>query len=146
MSRDRGAAVTRWGRLLLPVAVAAVVLVASVSEPGGGPPAPPIFGLPADKLLHGGTYAAFAGALGVGLVTLETTERRPRRRLGRPLWRVAVLAAVGAVTYGLAMEGLQYPLPYRTFDLLDAAANAVGAAVGATGWLAGALVRRRFGR
>jgi VanZ family protein len=43
------------------------------------------------------------------------------------------------------MEGIQYPLPFRTFDLLDAAANAVGAALGALAWLAGAGLRRDAG-
>lgn len=137
----------RWGRRLAPVVVAAVVLVASVSEPSGGGLAPPVVGLPADKLLHGVAYAGLAAALAVGLATPSTV---PRPTGTRPLGehpttqRVILLAIVGAAAYGLAMEGLQYPLPYRTFDLLDAAANAVGATVGAAGWLAGATFRRRF--
>lgn len=137
----------RWGRRLAPVVVAAVVLVASVSEPSGGAPAPPVFGLPADKLLHGVAYAGLAAALAVGLATpgrvgsLTTADPLDGHPTAR---RVVLLAVVGAAVYGLAMEGLQYPLSYRTFDLLDAAANAVGATVGAAGWLAGATFRRRF--
>ncbi len=137
---------SRWGRRLAPVTWAGFVLVASVSDPGGGPPAPPVFGLPADKVLHGLTYATLAASLAVGLATLEP-ERLPGNALReRPLARVALLAVVVATAYGLAIEGVQFPIPYRTFDLLDAAANAVGAVVGAAGWVAGVFVRRRFGR
>jgi VanZ family protein len=127
------------------VAVAAAVLVASVSEPSGGPPAPPILGAPADKPLHGAAYATLAAAVALGLATPRgdgtstggTAPRGPTRR------RVALLAVALAAAYGVAMEGLQGPLPYRTFDLLDAAANAVGAAVGAGAWTVGATLRER---
>jgi VanZ family protein len=137
---------TRWVRRLAPVAWAGFVLVASVIEPSGGAPSPPVLGLPADKVLHGLTYATLAAALAVGLATVES-ERLPGNVLReRPLGRVALLAVVVATAYGLAIEGVQFPIPYRTFDLLDALANAVGAVVGAAGWVAGALVRRRLGR
>lgn len=140
------ARVTRWARRVLPVAWAAFVLVASVTEPSGGPPSPPVFGLPADKVLHGLTYATLAAAVAVGLATpsLRAAVGAPLR--GRSRRRVALLAVVVATAYGLAIEGVQYPIPYRTFDLLDAVANAVGAVIGAAGWVAGALVRRRLGR
>jgi hypothetical protein len=108
-----------------------------------------VFGLPADKLLHGVAYASLAAVLAVGLATPGPRDgSAPLRLLDGPLTarRVVLLAIVAAAAYGLAMEGLQYPLPYRTFDLLDAAANAVGAAAGAGGWFAGALLRRRLGR
>ncbi len=137
---------TRWVRRLVPVAWAGFVLVASVIEPGGGAPSPPVLGFPADKVLHGLTYATLAAALAVGFATVEP-ERLPGNELReRPLVRVALLAVVVATAYGLAIEGVQFPIPYRTFDLLDAAANAVGAAVGAAGWVSGALVRRQLGR
>lgn len=133
----------------MPVVVAVFLLVASVIEPSGGPPTPPMGGIPADKLLHGVAYAGLAAAFAVGLATPHRVDSRATGCPldGRPTTRrVVLLAVVGATVYGLAIEGVQYPLPYRTFDLLDAAANAVGAAVGAAGWLAGALLRRRIGR
>jgi VanZ family protein len=138
----------RWCRRAAPAVVAAVVLVASVSEPSpGGPPTPSPFGIPGDKLLHGGAYAALAAALGVGLATPGGWLLAAGAPLGARQRRLIVaLAVLGAVGYGLAMEGVQYPLPFRTFDLLDAAANAVGAALGALAWLAGAGLRRRSGR
>lgn len=141
--RRDGAAV-RWGRRLAPVVVAGIVLVASVSDPSGGPPAPPVFGLPADKLLHGVAYASLAATLGVGLATPVTRDGSDHP--GMTCRRILALAVLGATAYGLAMEGLQYPLSYRTFDLLDAAANAVGAMVGTAGWFVGARLRRRLDR
>ncbi|MFB6207025.1 MAG: VanZ family protein [Haloglomus sp.] len=142
MSGDRRAAtVARWGRLLAPVVVAAFVLVASVTEPSGGPPTPPVFGLPADKVLHGIAYAALAAALGLGLATPGGGELRRRR----PLRQVALLAVASAVAYGLAVECLQFLIPYRAFDLQDAAANAAGAIAGAALWAGGATLRRRLG-
>lgn len=142
--------IVRWGRLLCPVAWAGFVLFASVVEPGSGPPSPPVFGLPADKVLHALTYATLAAAVALGLAA-------PRRRAaeglslgrfspgGRSPRRVALLAVLVATAYGLAIEGIQHPLPYRTFDLLDATANAVGAVVGAASWVTGAAVRRWLG-
>lgn len=145
----------RWARLVAPVGWAGVVLVASVVEPGGGPPAPPVLGLPADKLLHGLAYATLAATIAVGLATPRRSDTVATSRSGdavagslrhRSVRRVVLLAVVTATAYGLVIEGVQYPLPYRSFELLDAAANAVGAVLGAAGWLAGVLVRRRVGR
>ncbi|PSP97437.1 antibiotic resistance protein VanZ [Halobacteriales archaeon QS_4_70_19] len=144
MSRLGRAQVGRASRLVAPVAVAVFLLAASVAEPSGGPPAPPILGLPADKLLHAGSYATLAAALAVGLATPGSGFGQGddgRLRSGR----VVALAVLGAAAYGLALEGVQYPLPYRTFDPLDAAANTVGAALGAAAWLAAAPVRRWVG-
>lgn len=142
--------VLRWLRLLAPVAWAGFVLLASVVEPSGGPPAGPILGIPGDKVLHGLTYATLAAGVAVGLATprLRDAAAVPLARpVGpRPVRRVALLAVLVATAYGLAIEGVQYPIPYRTFDLLDAAANAVGAVVGAAGWVAGVVVRRQIGR
>ncbi|WP_276258252.1 VanZ family protein [Haloglomus litoreum] len=133
-------------RLLCPLAWAGFVLFASVVEPSGGPPAPSVLGLPGDKVLHGLTYAALAAAVAVGLATPRIRDAAAAPLGRRPVRRVAAVAVLVATAYGLAIEGVQYPIPYRTFDLLDAAANAVGAVVGAACWVAGVLVRRRVGR
>ncbi|WP_241991792.1 hypothetical protein [Halorubrum sp. SS7] len=42
-----------------------------------------------------------------------------------------LLAAGGAVAFGLGIELVQAPIPWRSFAWRDAAVNAVGAAVGA---------------
>jgi hypothetical protein len=134
-------------RLLLPVAVAVTVLVASVSDPGSGASPGGVLGLPGDKLLHGLSYATLAAAFAVGLATPRRSSRSGDARRSprsRTLRGVVLLALLGATAYGLAMEGLQFPLPYRTFDLLDAAANAVGAAAGAGLWALAASLRRRW--
>jgi VanZ family protein len=139
--------VTRWLRLLLPVVVAVTVLVASVSDPGSGASPGGVLGLPGDKLLHGLSYATLAAAFAVGLATPRRSSRSGDARRSprsRTLRGVVLLALLGATAYGLAMEGLQFPLPYRTFDLLDAAANAVGAAAGAGLWALAASLRRRW--
>ncbi len=41
-----------------------------------------------------------------------------------------LLAAAASTTYGLALEGAQSFLPWRTADLLDALANGFGASLG----------------
>jgi VanZ family protein len=127
------------------VAVAAAVLVASVSEPSGGPPAPAVLGVSADKLLHGAAYATLAAAVALGLATPrgDGTPAGPVLPSGPTRRRVVSLAIGVAAVYGVVMEGLQGPLPYRTFDLLDAVANAVGAAIGAGAWTVGATLRDR---
>lgn len=100
------------------VAWALVLLFASVSDPSGvglsrsGPFG--AFGL--DKWLHAGGYAAFAVLLAYALV-----PRWRERRRGL----VATLLLAGG--YGIALEVLQQPLPYRSFDPADATANLLGA-------------------
>jgi VanZ family protein len=102
--------------------VAAVLLWASVirppaTDPGGQPFV--LFGVPGDKWLHAVAYAGLAGALAYA----RLAERRD-----------LLVVAFVAVAYGLAIEGVQAPLAYRAFSLADAAANAVGATVGAALW------------
>jgi VanZ family protein len=132
----------------LALGVAAAVLVASVVPPTvaadalealpspSGPPASewsPPSPVPQDKLWHAAIYAGLAG------VTLRATLRSPRIR--RPF----AVAVVGAAGYGLAIEGVQSQLAWRTGDPLDAAANAVGAALVAAVVLAVRIGRHRGG-
>jgi hypothetical protein len=55
---------------------------------------------------------------------------------------VVARAAVAAAAIALAVELLQWPLPYRSFDPLDLLADAGGIAVAAAGF---AVARRRSG-
>jgi VanZ family protein len=124
-------------RYALATGYAAFLLSASVVEPGGGDPMSPLFGLPADKVLHVGSYAVLAVLVAFAM-----------RAGGR---RALALVAVIAVGYGAAIELLQAPIPWRTLDALDATANAAGALLGVAAWTAiVGLVRwmgaRRAGR
>jgi VanZ family protein len=63
--------------------------------------------------------------------------------VGRPLpaWAI-VVAAVASAAYGLTDEAHQLFVPRRQFDLMDLAADGIGAAVGATLlWLWGIIAR-----
>jgi len=104
-------------RRRLPVAVATVVLVASL-VPGSGGGAVALAGV--DKLLHGVGYAVLAVTALVAI----------RARTGRASLGVVLLATV----FGGIVELLQGPVPGRSASLLDLVADAVGAVVGAAGW------------
>ena len=67
-----------------------------------------------DKGLHLAGYAAMS-ALAAGFCHVPS--------------RLALLAA-GSVAAGALLEGAQYLLPYRSFELLDMAANTTGALLG----------------
>jgi VanZ family protein len=115
-------------RVLPVVAWAAYVLVASVVDPGGtGLPATGPLGLVGvDKWLHAGSYATVAFLLALGV------SARTRRQLA--------VVCVATIAFGAGVELLQAPLAARSADVLDAAANAVGAILGVGVWTA----TRRF--
>ncbi|WP_117594590.1 VanZ family protein [Haloprofundus halophilus] len=110
----------RWAAVLV---VAGGVFAASVvTPPGDGVPTLGPFGLVgADKWLHAAAYAAVAGTLSHALA--------PRFR------RAALGGFLGGSAYGFCVELVQAFVPARQFDLLDAAANGVGAALGVGLWL-----------
>jgi VanZ family protein len=108
----------RWGVV---AAVATLILVASVRNPGPGP-SPSLLGVPLATSLHLVAYAGLAAAVGYGLLRAD----------GRAL----LLAAVTAVCYGGTVELVQAPLPSRSASALDVLVNTVGATVGAALWRA----------
>lgn len=112
------------------VAVVALTIAAVSLVPlSGGDPTFGPFGVGLDKWFHGVGYATFA-------VTVALTLRAHPHALG-----LAVLSATG---YGLAIEGIQTPLPYRTGSVADAVANAAGAVVGASSvWVVRVIERNR---
>lgn len=114
----------RWLRYLGVLTVALVILVGSVGDPPSTGMPPFVLGIPQDKWLHALAYAGLAGTL--AYATLTPGARPTRQALG-----VALLLAVA---YGVGIEGVQAFLPARTFDPLDALANAVGASVGSMPW------------
>ena len=101
---------------------AAVVFLASVVDPpsaaAGSVPRP--LGVAPDKWVHAGAYAGLVGLL--------------CRATGARATRAVLLAAVAVSGYGLAVEFVQGALPARSFELADAAANAVGAGLAALAW------------
>lgn len=114
----------RWSGVAL---LATVVAYGSLTP---APPAPPDPGPLWDKKAHFAAYAA------LGLATAYATADLDRRSRASAL---AVVLAVAA--FGLGVEIAQSFVPYRYFDLADAATNALGAAL-SLAWLP---VERRFG-
>ncbi|WP_332900040.1 MULTISPECIES: VanZ family protein [unclassified Haladaptatus] len=116
-------------RYVLPLTVAGVILFMSVIKPpsGSGLHAWGPLGLVhLDKWLHALAYAGQAGVLAMVLNK----------------YRHGNLAAFClALGYGITIEFIQYPLPARSFDLTDIAANSVGAAIGILAWV---LLGRRL--
>ena len=72
-----------------------------------------------DKVAHLCEYLLFAWLLVQAISANRLTEREY-------LW----LAWIYATSYGLVIEVIQGLIPWRSADLGDAAANAVGAALG----------------
>jgi VanZ family protein len=125
-STQTGSSRRRWR--LVAGSVAVGIVVASLLPPeavlGPAPPTEPRgpFGLVgADTWLHAVGYAVLAGTLVPG--GAADSETAPLRT-----FLVAVAVATGV---GLGVELLQWPHPDRTASLSDAAANLVGAVVGA---------------
>lgn len=92
---------------------------------GGGAqlsPPPVDVGLPFDKVQHL-----------VGFAVMQVLAFRALAYLlpERSRLRVNVLAAVGAILLGVLLELYQLGLPYRSAELADVVADAVGALLGA---------------
>jgi VanZ family protein len=128
VGQSTGSSRRRWRVLAGGVALA--IVVASLLPPelflgpdtGATPELRGPFGLVGlDKWLHALGYAVLAGTLvpAVAAGRSETTAR------------TVVVAVAVAAGVGLGVELLQWPHPGRTASLVDAAANLVGAAVGA---------------
>ena len=101
------------------VACAAVILYASVLEPGHGAPTT-LFGVGTTVYLHFVAYAGLAGAVGYARLSADA--------------RTVAAAAGIATLFGVAVELLQGTLSYRTMSGLDVVVNAAGAVVGALLW------------
>ena len=112
-------------RLAGAVVVALVILFASIVDPPSTGTPPPILGIPQDKWVHALAYAGLA-------TTLVYAGLSPG---DRPARRLLAGALVLTVVYGAGIEVVQAFLPARSFDLLDALANALGAVVGTLPWV-----------
>jgi len=108
-------------RRLLPLALAVVILAASlVPGGGGGATGGTVGAIGVDKLLHFGGYALLTA---VSLAAL-------RARSARTVLAVALLVTV----FGGVVELLQGPVPGRSVSTLDLVADALGALVGGAAW------------
>jgi hypothetical protein len=109
-------------RYALVALVAGTVLVASVVETGGGARTLGPFGLVgADKWTHALAYAGLTAAL-----VYAAVDGGGRVRLALPV--------IVAIAVGIAIELIQWPIPYRTASIADGLADAVGAGLFALGW------------
>jgi VanZ family protein len=81
--------------------------------------------------------AAYAG---LGVITARATGRGWRNVSGRAVLGAVVIASA----YGVSDEYHQLFVSGRSFDVLDMVADAIGAAVGASGVWAWSIIRRRF--
>ncbi|WP_430503922.1 VanZ family protein [Haloparvum sp. PAK95] len=118
---------TRFRDWLLAIAVGVAILAASVVRvPGEPSPTPGPVGLTDPFHLVG--YAALAVA-----VALALSKQRELTRDGH----VAAVAVAVATLFGVGVELVQAPIPWRSFAVADAAINALGAVVGVAvlgGW------------
>lgn len=99
----------------------------------GTPPTPPALEglLSLDKLIHAGAWA---------LLTITGLWAWDARREDR--WRVALVAFLLAVAYGLAIEVIQGVTRHRSQEWLDLLADAAGAGTVALLYAARARARR----
>lgn len=109
------------------VSVAVIILLLSVEDPGTtstyyyGP-----FGvIRRDKWSHAIGYALFTATIAYALATPVETSRR----------RWLALSVCLAVAFGVCVELIQWPIPYRTMSGIDAVANTIGSCLLAVVWL-----------
>ncbi len=121
-ARPRGSS----ARAIWLLAAVTLVILGSLLMPG--PDVPKVEIAHVDLLVHAGLFAAWAGALIAAVPAVR----------GRP-WT----AIPAAMAFGLVTETLQLFAQARSFDLLDVAADTVGAAIAAT--VTYAIARSRAG-
>lgn len=76
-------------------------------------PAPPVTDLPLDKIFHAFAYLLLAMLRGLSTRTSGVLK-----------------VFLFTVIFGCILEGIQYFLPFRSFDLTDIGCNIAGALVG----------------
>ncbi len=106
---------SRWSVVAL--FAAAILFVPVIPIPGSIPEEGS--GIPTSLLFHFVGYAALAALLGFALFVRRTSLYS------------TTLSIVGATLYGILIEYIQYPIPYRSFSYLDMLGNGAGAAFGA---------------
>ncbi|EFW89914.1 hypothetical protein ZOD2009_22072 [Haladaptatus paucihalophilus DX253] len=135
MSSSRARTPTR--RWLVAVLVAAVICYFSVfaSPDVGVERLGPLSLFGRDKWFHAAGYAVLAVSIAAAVGVRNHLDGRSDR-----YGRAVLLAVVGAVGFGIAMEFAQLAVPLRHTSAMDVGADTVGAVIGAVGWW---LVARR---
>lgn len=106
---------SRW--IAVGLVASAILLVSVIPIPGSVPDESG--GLPMSVLFHFLGYAMLAALLGF------------TRLVGESHARANAEGFIGASGYGALIECLQYPIPYRSFSILDMLVNGAGAILGA---------------
>ena len=89
-----------------------IVTIGSICPSAGGVSSETVFTVGSDKILH---FLAF------GLIMLLAIGALEKPTAPRIIW-----AALCAMLFGVAIEGVQYLMPSRTFNPLDIAADSAG--------------------
>ena len=85
-------------------------------------------------------YVHLAAYAGLAVVTVRALAGGMLRNV---TWRAVAIAVAISALYGVSDEFHQRFVPGRTFDVRDMLADAIGAAVGASGVRAWSIIRRR---
>ena len=83
-----------------------------------------------DKIKH---FLAYAAIGGFGIFAASTDKRR-------------LLVAAATIALGLGLEGVQYFLPTRAFEILDGVANTLGVLSALGAYYLYSFMREKFGR
>lgn len=112
----------RYGAVVI---VAVVILLLSIQEPtGSGVYYGPFGEIRRDKWSHAIGYAILTATIAYAFVASVPTDRH--RRLA--------LSVCLAVAFGVCMELVQWPIPFRTASAIDAIADLIGSCVVAIVW------------
>lgn len=109
-----------WCKRLLLLTIVAI-LIASVVPLGSAASTKIVFSVGLDKILH------CLGFGGLVLISFGAAKKLDLRR--------GVLAVICALVFGVVIECVQYPIPYRTFNPIDIFANACGVILGSLLWI-----------
>lgn len=118
--------------------VAVVILLLSIQEPTGtGVYYGPFGVIRRDKWSHAIGYAILTATIAYAFVVpVSSISTDHRRRLA--------LSVCLAVVFGVVVELIQWPIPYRTASVIDATANIIGSCFVAIVW--GVVMRTRIVR
>jgi len=109
-----------WCKRSLLLSIVAI-LIASVVPLGSGASTKTVYSVGFDKILH---CLAFGWIAVLSFAAVRT--------LGL---RTGVYAVACVMVFGVAIELVQYPIPYRTFNPVDIFANTCGVILGALLWI-----------
>ena len=113
-----------WCKRLLWLSII-VIFIGSVAPYGSGAPAKSIFSVGLDKILH---YLSFGWLVILSFGAKEALHLK-----------TGMISVFFTLSFGILVELVQYPIPYRTFNPADIFANICGVISGSVLWLIGSL-------